>query len=76
MSVKSGDCKSLGLLAPAKLPSESEVSKSCNDSIELFFSDFNSPVKEKKIYKKVGQIFIGVYVGTISQCQSELISNI
>lgn len=35
-----GDSMSLGLPTPMQLPSESDVSSSCSDSLEFTFSDF------------------------------------
>lgn len=40
LSWKMGDCMSLGLPTPMQLPSESDVSSSCSDSLEFTFSDF------------------------------------
>ena len=39
LSWKTGDCRSRGLAAPVKLPSESEVISSCSESLELATQD-------------------------------------
>ena len=54
LSWKTGDCRSRGLAAPVKLPSESEVISSCSESLELATQDGtrHGATAEWKIHKK------------------------